>query len=99
MECVAFNFLNKHVGRHFMAIFQDDNVKIHWAQSGKEWLGGNMKNHVQRWIGTSESRPWKPLGCAGGDFTEGSTLALSVQDPDQLLMHHLVMKINVMLFP
>ena len=40
MECVAFNFLNKHVERHIMAIFQDDNVKVHLAQTVKEWLGG-----------------------------------------------------------
>jgi len=33
MECVAFHFLNNHVGRNIMAIFQDDNVKIHQAQS------------------------------------------------------------------
>jgi len=44
MDWVAFHFLNKNVGRHIMAIFQDDNVKIHWAQTGKEWLGGNLKN-------------------------------------------------------
>jgi len=29
MECVAFHFLNKHVGRHIMTIFQEDNVKNH----------------------------------------------------------------------
>jgi len=34
--CVAFHFLNNHVGRHTMAIFQDDNVKIHQAQIVKE---------------------------------------------------------------
>jgi len=39
------------------------------------------------------------LGCAGGDFTECSPLALSIQDLDQKLMH-LLMEINVvMLFP
>jgi len=30
-ECEAFHFLNKHVGRHIMFIFQDDNVKIQQA--------------------------------------------------------------------
>jgi len=37
VECVAFHFLNKHV-RHIMAIFHDNNVKIHKAQTVKEWL-------------------------------------------------------------
>jgi len=32
MECVAYHFLNNHVGRHIVSIFQDDNVKIHQAQ-------------------------------------------------------------------
>jgi len=45
MECVAFYFLNIHVGKHIMAILQDDNVKIHQAQTVKEWLGESMKNH------------------------------------------------------
>jgi len=36
---------------------QDDNVKILQAQIVKEWLGGSMKNHFLKWIGTSESRP------------------------------------------
>ena len=45
MECVAFHFLNNHAGRCIMAIFQDDNVKIHQAQIVKELLGGSMKNH------------------------------------------------------
>jgi len=39
MECVAFHFLNNHVGRDIMVIFQDYNVKIHQDQIGKEWLG------------------------------------------------------------
>jgi len=34
------------------------------------------------------------LGCAGGDFTECWTLALSIQDLDQKLKH-LLMEINV----
>jgi len=38
MECVAFHFLNKLVGRLLMFIFQDDNVNIHLAQTVKEWL-------------------------------------------------------------
>jgi len=37
MECVAFSFLN-NVGRRIIAIFQDDNVKIHQAQTVKEWF-------------------------------------------------------------
>jgi len=45
VECVAFRFLNNHVGRHIMAIFQDDNVKIHQAQTVKECLGESMKNN------------------------------------------------------
>jgi len=32
---VAFHFLNNHVGKHIMAIFQDDNVKIHQTQTVK----------------------------------------------------------------
>jgi len=40
MECVAFHFLNNHVGRNIMAIFQDDNITINQAQIVKEWLGG-----------------------------------------------------------
>ena len=35
---VAFHFLNNHVGRHIMAIIQDDNVKIHQAQFVKQWF-------------------------------------------------------------
>jgi len=33
-----------HVGRGrlIMAIFQDDNAKIHQAQIMKQWLGGSM---------------------------------------------------------
>jgi len=46
MERVAFNFLNNHVGKHIMAIFQNDNVKIHQDQTVEEWLGGSMKNHL-----------------------------------------------------
>jgi len=45
MEYVAFHFLYNHVGRHVMVIFQDDIVKIHQAQTVKEWLGGRMKNN------------------------------------------------------
>jgi len=48
MECVAFSFLN-NVGRRIIAIFQDDNVKIHQAQTVKEWF--------YTWIGTFKSRP------------------------------------------
>jgi len=51
MKWVAFHFLNNHVGRHIMAMFQDDNGKIHQAQTVKEWLGGSMKNHFHKWIG------------------------------------------------
>jgi len=36
MECEAFTFLKNHVGRHTMAIFQEDNVKIHQSQIVKE---------------------------------------------------------------
>jgi len=39
-----------------MAIFQDDNIKIHQAQIMKECLAGSMKNNLHTWIGTSESR-------------------------------------------
>jgi len=42
----SFHFLNNHVARPIMAIFQDDNVKIHQAQILKEWLGGRMKNYL-----------------------------------------------------
>jgi len=46
MECVAFHYLNNHVERHvIMAIFHDDIVKIHQAQTVKEWLGGSMNNN------------------------------------------------------
>jgi len=45
MECVAFHFLNNHVGRHIMAIFQEDKAKIHQAQTVEKWLGGSMKNN------------------------------------------------------
>jgi len=34
----TFHFLDNHVA---MAIFQDDNVKIHQDQTVKEWLGGS----------------------------------------------------------
>jgi len=43
MEGVAFHFLNNHVRRRIMAIFQSDNV--HQAQTVKQWLGGSMKNN------------------------------------------------------
>jgi len=79
----AFHFLNNHVGGH---IFQDGNQ----AQIVKEWLRGSMKNHFHTWIGNSESRleiHWKSLGCAGVNFTESWTLALSIQDLDQVWMH------------
>jgi len=55
---IHFDFLTHPVGRHIMAIFQDDNVKIRQAQIVKEWLGWSMKNHFDTWIGTSDSRPW-----------------------------------------
>jgi len=34
----SFNFFNNHSGRRIMAIFQDDNAKIHQAQIMKEGL-------------------------------------------------------------
>jgi len=38
MECVAFYFLNNHVGRHVLAIFQDDNVKKSGSNCGGKKL-------------------------------------------------------------
>jgi len=49
MDCVAFHFLNHHVGRDIMAIFQVDNVKLHPAQIVKEWFG-RKKNIDQKWM-------------------------------------------------
>jgi len=40
-----------------MAIFLDDNVKMHQAQIAKEGLGGSLTNYFHTWIGSSESRP------------------------------------------
>jgi len=33
MECAAFHFLNNHVEKHIMFVFQDDNVKIHQVRT------------------------------------------------------------------
>jgi len=62
-----------------MAIFQDDKGKIHQAQHLKVW---STKNHFHR----------KSSVCAGEEFTECWTPALSIQDRDQRLMHLLMEK-------
>jgi len=36
---------NSQTFKHIMAIFQDDDVKMHQAQIVKERLGGSMKYH------------------------------------------------------
>jgi len=39
----CFSFLKQPCLRHIMAIFQDDNVKIHEALIVKEWLWGSWR--------------------------------------------------------
>jgi len=57
MECVAFHFLNNHVGRHIKAIFLNDNFKIHQAQIVKELFG---REHEESFFFIHKLAPLSP---------------------------------------
>jgi len=79
MECVAFHFLNNHLDVD-MTSCKDSSS----SNCERMVLWESMKNHFQTWIGTRPWIQWKSLGCAGGDYTECWTLALTTQETTHL---------------
>jgi len=64
-------------------------------------VGTSMKNYFHTWHELAPLSPdhWESLECAGGDFTERLTLALSVQDLDKKCMHLLMEITSKHFFP